>query len=63
MNAAEQGIRIGSKVSYQDMANPLKRGVVCDIETTKWGTSFVIAWENDTISESDCRQSGWRVLA
>lgn len=66
MTNAQQSlsITIGTKVAYEDMANPLCSGVVCDIETSKWGTQFVIAWNGrraGEISYSDCRQAGWRI--
>lgn len=61
-----QTITIGTTVSYEDMANPLCKGIVADIETSRWGTQYVIAWNgyrSGEISTSDCRQHGWRVIA
>lgn len=55
---------IGTKVSYEDMANPRCEGVVADIETTRWGTQYVIAWNGyrtGEISTTDLRQRGWRI--
>ena len=51
-------LSIGTKVSYEDMANPPRSGYICDIE----GAQFVIAWLDGTISYSDCRQRGWKVV-
>lgn len=68
MTNAEQSktTTIGTRVSYEDMANPLCEGVVCDIETTKWGVRYVIAWNGyraGTTSYSDLRQRGWTIGA
>lgn len=55
---------VGTRVAYEDMANPLCEGVVCDIETTRWGTSYMIAWcghRAGEISPTDLRQHGWRL--
>ena len=57
-------IAIGTKVSYEDMANPLCEGIVADIETTRWGTQYVIAWNGHRagrVSTSDLRQRGWKI--
>lgn len=57
-------IQIGTKVAYEDMANPLCEGVVADIETSRWGVQYVIAWNGyraGEISSTDLRQRGWRV--
>lgn len=65
MTTAQQ-ITTGTRVSYEDMANPLCEGIIADIETTKWGTQFVIAWTGyraGEITTSDCRQRGWKVVA
>lgn len=51
MEATE--LRIGSKVIYEDMANPRRIGYICDVETTKWGVQYVIAWQGGRISTSD----------
>lgn len=57
-------IKVGTNVSYEDMANPRCSGVVCDIETNRLGTQYVIAWKGyraGEVSHSDLRQRGWRV--
>jgi hypothetical protein len=53
--------RIGSHVSYEDMANPRRYGVVCDIRSDQWGTWFDVAWRDGHISTTDLRQRGWRL--
>lgn len=55
-------LKVGTRVSYEDMANPRRQGTVCDIETNRWGTQYVIAWQDGEVSHSDCRQHGWKVL-
>ena len=63
-NAQTVQTAIGTKVAYEDMANPLCEGVVADIETTRWGTHYVIAWKGHRageISTTDLRQRGWRI--
>jgi hypothetical protein len=57
----EIGIQVGTKVSYEDMANPRRNGKVCDVVTDQWGTQFKISWEDGTFSISDLRQQGWTV--
>jgi hypothetical protein len=52
--------RIGERVSYEDMANPLARGTIADIDVSQWGVQYVIAWDSGRISTSDLRQHGWR---
>jgi len=67
--AASEKITKGSKVSYEDMANPLRHGVVTAVQpsTVKVGGTtipcmpFVIEWEDGTVTTSDCRQAGWKV--
>lgn len=64
MKTSEQSITIGTKVSYEDMANPRCAGVVADIEISRWGTFYVIAWNgyrSGDISQSDLRQNGWNI--
>jgi hypothetical protein len=66
MTTTEQNLTIGTRVSYEDIANPECEGVIADIETTRWGTHYVIAWNGyrtGEISTSDCRQRGWKVIA
>jgi hypothetical protein len=57
---------VGARVSYEDMANPRCAGVIADIQTTRWGVQYVIAWcgyRAGEISATDLRQHGWRVEA
>lgn len=53
-------LRIGTEVSYEDMANPLRNGEITDIRTSDWGVQYEIRWEDGSISFSDCRQAGWK---
>lgn len=61
----------GDRVAYEDMANPLSHATVADVETTEWGTSFVLAWDDgcarrlaggDAISTATLRGAGWRLV-
>jgi hypothetical protein len=59
-----QNIQIGSRVSYEDMANPHCEGVIADIETGRCGTQYIVAWNGyraGEISHTDLRQRGWTV--
>ena len=57
-----QTIKIGTEVSYEDMANPLRNGQVSDIVTSQQGTQYEIIWEDGTVDYSDLRQRGWTVV-
>lgn len=56
---------VGARVSYEDMANPRCAGVIADIQTSRWGVQYVIAWcgyRAGEISSTDLRQCGWKVV-
>lgn len=62
---------IGDRVSYEDMANPLSHAAVADVETTDYGTQFVLAWDEgcarrlaggDAISTASLRGAGWALV-
>jgi hypothetical protein len=68
MSNSEQGreqdmdtstISVGDRVSYEDMANPRRRGMI--VATGDAFGQYTIAWDDDTTSTSDCRQAGWRL--
>lgn len=64
-------VRVGSHVSYEDMANPRRTGEVVQID----GDQYVVAWDDkskfpaadgvDPIvgTTSDLRQTGWHLVA
>lgn len=54
-------ITIGTRVSYEDMANPLREGTVIEIALALGG-QYVIRWDDGSIAMSDCRQHGWKVV-
>lgn len=60
-------VEVGSRVSYEDMANPRREGRVSEIVDD--GRSFVVVWDDEYRfdgvegTESDLRQHGWFLLA
>lgn len=60
MNTTE--LRTGTRVSYEDMANPLREGTVAEILESLWGTQYRVAFDDGTETTSDCRQRGWKVM-
>lgn len=56
-------VGIGSKVSYEDMANPRQVGEVVTVDLAGAGTEFGVRWEDGTECSSDLRQSGWHLVA
>lgn len=54
-------IQIGTEVSYEDMANPLRKGQVSDVVSSRWGTGYEITWEDGTFDYSDLHQRGWKI--
>ena len=66
MKTTADTLQIGTRVAYEDIANPECEAVIADIETNRWGTQYVIAWSGyraGEITTSDCRQRGWKVVA
>ena len=68
------GIQVGTKVSYEDMANPRRVGTVAAI--TRWGScqgveqvgvggsvEYRVEWDEGGSDYSDLRQRGWRIEA
>lgn len=51
--------RVGQRVSYEDMANPRREGVVT--EALRDG-EYAISWDDGTETISDCRQHGWTAV-
>lgn len=64
-------IQVGTRVSYEDMANPRRSGTIAGI--TRWGHSqgveqvgiggqaeYRIEWDDGASDYSDLRQGGWR---
>lgn len=62
--------RVGDRVSYEDMANPLRVGTVVEVIDNEYGRQYRVAWdEADTATfedvpvvgtVSDLRQYGWK---
>lgn len=57
--------RLGARVSYEDMANPLRVGTVNGRRVTRWGTDWLVTWDapepgDHRRSWTDLRQHGWR---
>jgi hypothetical protein len=74
MTATEiTAVEIGTRVSYQDIANPLQSGPVTVITTDKWGTRYTVELEGQEskfgpeyglaarTTTTDLRQCGWKV--
>lgn len=56
-------VQTGSRVSYQDMSNPLREGKVIGIEETPWGAQYGVRFDGDLyIHTTDLRQQGWTLL-
>lgn len=63
---------VGDRVSYEDMANPLRVGTVTEINVSVWGTDYRVEWDAefqqatafgpDAGTVSDLRQHGWRFV-
>lgn len=60
-NETDSTPRPGTRVSYEDMANPLRSGVVSECFRSQWGIDYIIKWDDGTESASDLCQSGWKV--
>lgn len=60
--AADKITQTGTLVSYSDMANPRRVGIVTAISSSPW-SPFTIVWEDGSCTTSDCRQRGWQVVA
>jgi hypothetical protein len=56
-------IAIDTAVSYEDMANPLRTGIVAQTLISKWGVQYLVRFEDGTETYSDMRQRGWKVAA
>lgn len=56
-------IAIGTEVSYEDMANPLRTGIVKEALVSEWGVQYLIRFADGTETYSDMRQRGWKVAA
>jgi hypothetical protein len=56
-------VEVGTRVSYEDMANPRREGVISEILMD--GREFQVEWSEGSPSSciSDLRQYGWHVLA
>jgi hypothetical protein len=66
--------QIGDRLSYEDMANPLREGKVVDCLDSEYGREFVVAFDevHDPVTDeivsparvatSDCRQHGWNLV-
>lgn len=51
----------GDRVSYEDMANPLRSGTIGEVVETEWGTAFLVVFGPGEAAWTDLRQRGWRV--
>lgn len=69
MNAIEIAtVATGTRVQYEDMANPLRVGVVFEIDQTPWGTQYAVRfdggnvreWDAERVTTTDLRQRGWK---
>lgn len=68
MENSTADLTVGTVVSYEDQANPLRVGKVTRIVATRWGTEYEVTFGTfaDGRPEnyiSDCRQAGWKVVA
>ena len=56
---------IGDRVSYSDMANPLREGTVTEVKSSVWGTDYCVTWDDaeDGVCWSDLQQAGWSFLS
>jgi len=45
----ERKTRVGTRVRYQDQANPYHEGTVENIYTDRWGTFVEILWDQEYI--------------
>lgn len=55
-------VEVGTRVAYEDMANPRREGRVTAI--LRDGREFEVAWDGETETvTSDLRQPGWRIVA
>ena len=54
-----QTTEVGTRVGYEDMANPRRYGTVT-AGLNPGGRNYGITWDDGTIDYSDLRQSGWR---
>lgn len=59
-------LKLGDRVSYTDMANPRRDGIIIEVFPTTWGTQYAVQWDEPysdpgepCIEYSDCRQHGW----
>jgi hypothetical protein len=58
-------VAIGDEVSYEDLANPLKHGIVTNRRHPLVGGKvlaweYEITWDDETVSWSDLKQAGWK---
>ena len=67
MNTTEiTTVQTGTRVQYEDMSNPLRTGVVLDIESTPWGVVYGVQFDginehsNGETLTTDLRQRGWK---
>ena len=54
-------VTAGSRVSYEDMANPRRYGTVVGVDYTTWGRQLAIRWDDGDHTTTDGRQAGWRL--
>ena len=45
IGALAEKVQVGDRVSYEDMANPRRVGIVAEVIDSKWGRQYVVAWE------------------
>lgn len=68
----KSAVAAGTLVSYQDMANPKRVGIVVEVRSSRQTLSsgvqipqspYGIRWENGTFSFSSLGQHGWSILS
>ena len=56
-------ITAGTRVSYEDMANPYREGEVVKVIASEWITEYLVSWYGGGETFTDLRQHGWNLLA
>lgn len=63
-----QTVEVGTRVSYEDAANPRRVGAVTEIDESRWGTNYHVEWDEqhrfDGVAGTyaDLRQHGWHLV-